>query len=249
MAFFKDKPSLIAASLTPDETYDAPLPPANSVLGRLARTYNALGGLMDILADQTGIDPVAVLAVWYVESGGRGFAAGQPIIRFENHKFFQFWGHDHAGQFDQHFQFGGHAGIPGKSSKNHKFRAANAGAFATFHGDQTKEYEVFNFAGTLANREEACLSISMGGPQIMGFNADACGYPSASAMFDAFAQDQRWHVLGFFDFVQSKGLIGEIGDKDWVSFGAHYNGDGATYGPLLEDAFSNKAKLKALPKS
>lgn len=55
---------------------------------------------MDILANQTGIDPVAVLAVWYVESGGRGFTAGQPIIRFENHKFFQFWGHDHAGQFE-----------------------------------------------------------------------------------------------------------------------------------------------------
>jgi hypothetical protein len=108
---------------------------------------------------------------------------------------------------------------------------------------------VFNFAGTLANREEACLSISMGGPQIMGFNADACGYSSASAMFDSFAQDQRWHVLGFFDFVHSKGLIDDISDKNWVSFGAHYNGDGATYGPLLADAFSNKAKLKALPKS
>jgi hypothetical protein len=249
VAFFKDKPSLLAASLPPDKTYKAPLPPANSVLGRMARTYNAVGGLMDILADQTGIDPVAVLAVWYVESGGRGFTAGHPIIRFENHKFFQFWGHDHVTQFDQHFQFGGHAGIPGSSSKNHKFRAATTGAFATFHGDQTKEYEVFDFASSLANREEACLSISMGGPQIMGFNCDACGYLSASKMFDAFAQDQRFHVLGFFDFVQSKGLIDLIRDKKWVSFGAHYNGDGATYGPLLEGAFNNKTKLKALPKS
>ncbi len=249
MAFFKDKPSLIAASLTPDKSFKAPLPPAGSVLGRLARTYNAVGGLMDILADQTGIDPVAVLAVWYVESGGRGFTAGYPIIRFENHKFFQFWGHDHAAPFDQHFQFGGHSGIPGKPSKNHKFRAATSDAFNIFHGDQTKEYAVFDFAGNLANREEACLSISMGGPQIMGFNHDACGYPSASAMFDQFAQDQRWHVLGFFDFVQSKNLIDAIRRKQWVSFGAHYNGDGATYGPLLEKAFSNKAAFKALPKS
>jgi hypothetical protein len=249
MGFFKDKPSLASAALTPDKSYKAPLPPSGSVLGRLARTYNALGGLIETLAAQTGIDPVAVLAVWYVESGGRSFTAGKPIIRFENHKFFQFWGHDHAGQFDQHFQFGGHAGISGGSSKNHKFRAATAGPFATFHGDQGKEYEVMDFAAGIANREEACLSMSVGGPQIMGFNHAPCGYPSATALFDAFASDQRWHVLGFFDFVQSNDLLDDIRQQKWVQFGAHYNGDGPTYGPLIAAAFSNKAKLKALPKA
>ncbi len=249
MAFFKDKPSLIAAALVPDKTYQPPLPPDNKPLGRMARTYNRLGGLIDLLANQNGLDPVAVLAVWYVESGGRTFTPGKPVIRFENHKFFQFWGHDHAGDFDKHFQFGGRGGIPGKSHKNHKFRAGTSGAFAVFHGDQTKEYEVLDFASGLAAREEACLSISVGGPQIMGFNHDVCGYPSATAMFDAFAADERFHVLGFFDFVQSKGLMGDIKNQDWVAFGAHYNGDGPTYGPLLKDAFSNKAKLNALPKA
>ncbi len=249
MAFFKDKPALIAAALAPAKSYTSPLPAANSVLGRLARTYNALGGLIDTLADQTGIDPVAVLAVWYVESGGRSFTPGKPIIRFENHKFFQFWGHDHAAEFDQHFQFGGHAGISGTSSKNHKFRAADAGPFATFHGDQGKEYEVMEFAAKIANREEACLSMSVGGPQIMGFNHAVCGYPSATALFDAFANDQRWHVLGFFDFVQSNGLLDNIQKQQWVKFGDRYNGDGATYGPLIADAFGNKAKLKSLPKA
>jgi hypothetical protein len=249
MAFFKDKPSLIAAPLVPGKTFQPPLPPAGSVLGRLARTYNRLGGLIDLLASQNGLDSVAVLAVWYVESGGRSFTPGKPIIRFENHKFFQFWGHDHSASFDQHFQFGGHAGIPGGSSKNHKCRKAAAGPFATFHGNQDKEYDVLDFASTLASKEEARLSMSMGGPQIMGFNHDACGYPSASAMFDAFEQDERFHVLGFFDFVQSKHLMNDIANKQWVLFGAHYNGDGPTYGPLLKDAFSNKTKLNALPKA
>ena len=249
MAFFKDKPSLISAALAPAKTYRPPLPAAGTPAGRLARTYNRLGGLIDLLASQNDLDPMAVLSVWYVESGGRDFTAGTPIIRFENHKFFQFWGHDHAADFDKHFQFGGRAGIAGKSHQNHKFRAGSSGPFATFHGNQSKEYEVLDFATNLASREEACLSISVGGPQIMGFNHDVCGYASAAQMFAAFAQDERFHVLGFFDFVQSKGLLDDIRKKKWVAFGAHYNGDGPTYGPLLEKAFSNKSKLSQLTKA
>jgi hypothetical protein len=249
MPFFKDKPALISASLVPGLTNKSPLPPAGTQLGQLVRTYNAIGGLIDTLSEQTDIDPVAVLAVWYVESAGRSFTPGKPIIRFENHKFFQFWGHDHAAAFDLHFQFGGHAGIPGTSSKNHKFRASTTGPFATFHGDQAKEYQVMEFAAGLANREEACLSISVGGPQIMGFNHDVCGYPSAAALFDAFATDQRWHVLGFFDFVQSKKLLDDIRKQEWTLFGAGYNGDGATYGPKIAGAFANKAKLQAMLKA
>jgi hypothetical protein len=249
LAFFKDDASLQTAALKPDRGYKAPLPAAGSVLGRMARTYNAVGGLVDVLAAKNGLDPIAVLAVWYVESGGRSFTVGRPIIRFENHKFFQFWGHDHAAQFDRHFQFGGRGGIAGSSSKNHKFRKTTTGSWATFHGNQTKEYEVLDFATSLANREEACLSMSMGGPQIMGFNHDVCGYSSATDMFDAFAQDERWHVLGFFDFVQSKKLMDEIRGKKWIDFGARYNGDGPTYGPLLRDAFSNKTSLNGLPRA
>lgn len=249
MPFFKDKPSLISAPLVPGKTYKPPLPPAGTVLGQLARTYNAIGGLIGTLSDQTGINSVAVLAVWYVELAGRSFTPGSPIIRFENHKFFQFWGHDHADTFDLHFQFGGRAGVPGTSSKNHKFRPAASGPFTTFHGDQAKEYEVMQFAAGIANREEACLSISVGGPQIVGFNHDACGYPSAAAMFDAFSQDQRWHVLGFFDFVQSKNLLDDIREQEWSLFGAAYNGDGPTYGPKIRDAFANKNGLNALPQA
>jgi hypothetical protein len=249
MAFFKDKPSLISAPLAPPKHYASPLPLESSVLGRLARTYNALGGLIEVLAGQTNTDPVAVLAVWYVESGGRKFTAGKPIIRFENHKFFQFWGHDHADQFDQHFQFGGRGGMSGRAHKNHKFSRTAGGPFAAFHGNQTSEHEVLDFATGLGNREEACLSMSVGGPQIMGFNHRKCGYDSAITLFDQFALDERWHLLGFFDFVQSTGLMDELQTEDWFMFGTRYNGDGATYGPLLKAAFDNKKKLKALTMS
>jgi hypothetical protein len=248
MPFFKDDPALQSAALKPARPFAEPLPPPNSKLGRMARTYNAVGGLIDVLAEQNRLDPVAVLSVWYVESGGKPFTPEKPIIRFENHKFYQAWGKDHQAQFDQHFQFGGRAGVPGASHKNHKFRKLASGPWSTFHGDQAKEFEVFGFATDLGGKEAASWSVSFGGPQIMGFNHAICGYGSAAELCDKFSQDERWHVLGFFDFVKSKNLIDEVRNQEWVAFGATYNGDGPTYGPLLRDAFANKTALSRLPR-
>jgi hypothetical protein len=87
----------------------------------------------------------------------------------------------------------------------------------------------------------------MGGPQVMGFNRDKCGYASAAAMFDAFALDERWHVLGFFDFVQSKSLFDELANLNWSGFAKIYNGKINPYGPRLKQAFERKARLKSLP--
>jgi hypothetical protein len=72
----------------------------------MAQTYNTIGGLVDTLARRLGIDPVAVLAVWYVGSGGRAFTPGRPVLRFESHKFFKYWGTDHEPLFDKHFHSG-----------------------------------------------------------------------------------------------------------------------------------------------
>ena len=81
----------------------------------------------------------------------------------------------------------------------------------------------------------------------MGFNHAICGYPSASAMAEAFGADQRWQVLGFYDFCKSNNLIDEVQNKQWNAFGEAYNGDGAVYGPKLKDAFNTKQALLALP--
>jgi hypothetical protein len=247
MAFFRNDPALAAAPLAPARPITG-LPGPGTTLGRLARTWNSVGGLVETLARQTGIEPMAVLAVWYVESGGRAFEAGRPVLRFENHKFFRFWGAANPKTFDRHFQFGGRAGVTGKSSQNHRFRNPPTSPWRPFHGTQDLEYEVFEFAQTLATKDLACMSASFGGPQIMGFNHDACGYADAVALFDAFAADQRWQVLGFFDFCRMNGLIPEIRDRLWTEFGDRYNGDGAAYGPLLKDAYGRKAALDALPR-
>jgi hypothetical protein len=248
--FYKDDPILAGTRLEPDFIYK--LPASDSTLKRMAQTFNAIGGLVNTLGQRLGIDPVAVLAVWYVESGGRAFTPGKPVLRFENHKFFKYWGVDHEAEFDKHFQFGGHAGVPGSSSKNHKFRDRPSDQWRPVHitgpDSQEREYEVFALGERLGGREAASLSSSFGGPQIMGFNHAVCGYSSAVALADAFGVDQRWQVLGFFDFCRSNSLIDEIQNRSWVAFGDKYNGDGAVYGPKLKAAFDTKPALLALPK-
>jgi hypothetical protein len=247
LAFFKDDPALAAAPVAPAHPITS-LPPAGTALGRIARVYNEVGGLIDALAGRTAIEPMAVLAVWYVESGGRGFTPGKPVLRFENHVFWDNWGKNNVAKFDQHFRFGGH-GASGGRSKNHGFRNPPGTPWRSFHGAaQTLEYEVFDFAATLAGREAACLSSSFGGPQIRGFNHKACGYANAATLFTRFAADSRWQVLGFFDFCRTNSLVDEIQGHKWVDFGQRYNGNGTVYGPLLKAAFDEKPAFDALPR-
>jgi len=248
--FYKDDPILAGTRLEPDFIYK--LPASDSTLKRMAQTFNAIGGLVNTLGQRLGIDPVAVLAVWYVESGGRAFTPGKPVLRFENHKF---------------FKIGVWTTKPSSisTSSSAAMRACRArrprttssatdlqisGARFTFQGpdSQDREYEVFALGERLGGREAASLSSSFGGPQIMGFNHAVCGYSSAVALADAFGVDQRWQVLGFFDFCRSNSLIDEIQNRSWVAFGDKYNGDGAVYGPKLKAAFDTKPALLALPK-
>ena len=76
--FYKDDPVLAGTRLKPDFVYK--LPSSDGTLKRMAQTYNAIGGLVETFARRLDIDPVAVLAVWYVESGGRLFTPGRPVL-------------------------------------------------------------------------------------------------------------------------------------------------------------------------
>ena len=248
MRYLKDDAALRAASLVPVRPIAAP-PPAATPLGAVARAYNRIGGLVDRLAAATGIDTLAALAVWMVESGGRPFVRGTPVLRFENHVYWDRWGHDNAGVFDAHFVFGGH-GASGKRWEGHKWRAKATDPWAAFHGSQDGEYAVYRFAKTLSGRKVAAQSASWGGTQVMGFNHDLIGYGSASDLVDAYLSDEKWQVLGFFDFCRTTGLIGAIAARDWVAFGEGYNGagGGATYGPKLKAIYALRPQFAALPR-
>jgi len=242
--YFKDDPALIATQLTPSFAYITS--GASGSLRAMAALYNRVGGLLEAFGNKESIDPVAALAVWYVESSGRDFTRGSPIIRFENHIFFDNWGKKHVKEFSEHFKF---RDIPKQRHKDHEYRVDTTGPFKKSHVDsQIVEYEAFGLAKKLGGVEAACLSTSWGGPQIMGFNHETLGYPSATELANAFSADERWHVLGFADFCRENSLIDDIQTMNWTNFGKIYNGDGAVYGPKIKAAYDLKSKLLKLPK-
>lgn len=140
---------------------------ARSVTGtatqkKLAETYNQYGNLLQQVSDALEMDVGVALAVICVESGGMGFKDGRMIIRFEPHWFHKLWGKANQEDFDKHFQFTSWKG------NTHFYRETEEDDWQSFHGNQTKEWTVFELACGL-NEEAAKKSISMGLGQIMGF--------------------------------------------------------------------------------
>ncbi|GMQ76642.1 MAG: hypothetical protein BMS9Abin01_1929 [Gammaproteobacteria bacterium] len=210
----------------------------------IARSWNRLGGLLQLLSDLVAIDVASSMAVLSVEAGARGFSAnGHMIIRFENHIFWSQWGRRNAETYRTHFRYD-----PDKRWRRHAFRASHADAWAPFHGNQAKEWRVFEFARGL-NEPAAMRAISMGAPQIMGFNFAGIGYDSVRAMFDSFQADIRFQVAGLFDFLRGSGptspMIQALQRRRFVDFAARYNGPGqaAKYGAQLERDFELFATL------
>lgn len=210
--------------------------------GGVAKAWNSYGQLLVTLAGVLGFSPSAASAVLAVESAGAGFWNGRMVIRFENHVFRSRWGRDtNAATFGQHFR------VDAKEAwKGHAWRP-DAGMWRDLHtqsAGQDEEYAVLAFACTLAE-ESAYQSISMGAPQIMGFNHQKVGFASAKDMFAAFT-DERAQVLGLFDFIRSDHkMVRALRTGDWVAFALIYNGSGQAeyYGGKIRE---NVAAAKAL---
>lgn len=227
-----------------------PQPENNSPTHRLvANIYNRYGGLLEALSQAFGIEPAVAVATLAVESGGQAFAAdGRMIIRFENHVFYNQWGKNNQTQFAQHFTYNASqtwTGHKWRPSPDQPWQPPN---LPDFHGNQAREWEVFNFAATLDD-SAAKMSISMGAPQIMGFNFGLIGFASVQDMFTAFTQGERDQVIGFFDFVQyvSPNAIKALRTRDFRAFAAYYNGSGQAvmYGNLIQTAYDALNQLRA----
>ncbi len=247
-------PATSNAPITPGATTPtAPEEAAKIVLGaspsaverQVATIWNRVGGLLRTLSAQLAIDPAAAVAVLSVESGGRAFDAnGRTIIRFENHIFYDRWGKQNEARFNQFFTF-----ASGQRWTGHSWRSDPAQPWQTCHGSQDNEWAVFNFACTLDDTA-AKSSISMGGPQIMGFNYATLGYASVQEMFDAFARSEREQIIGFFNFVKGRqatsARITALQTLDFESFARSYNGPGQTeyYGNLIRSVYNAFHQLK-----
>lgn len=155
-----------------------------------------------------------------VESGGRTHGTdGRLLIRFEAHIFKAQLGND--GLWTQHFRHGS------PSWTGQEWRASAQDTWRPIHtGNQADEWAAFNFARSL-NLEAAMRSISMGAPQIMGFNHARIGYPTAAAMLQAFERSAAAQTLGFINFVmRDSALVSAMQTQDWRTIARIYNGAG-----------------------
>ena len=192
--------------------------------GKVAvKTWNNYGNLISVISKELGIDVEIALAVICVESGGSGFSSdNKMIIRFENHVFYTYFGaksDEDKQKFDEHFTF---------DSKNrregHKYRAKKSDEWKTSHMGQASEWEALEIARQLSDTN-ALYSISMGAPQVMGFNYKSIGYSSVKDMFEAFSKDIRYHIMALFDFCTAKSTrVQYLLTGDFLSFAKEYNG-------------------------
>jgi hypothetical protein len=231
---------LQAMSLVPARKLNAPGGAGQAALNA-ARIWNKYGGMLEPLSARIGIDKGVAVAVIAVESGGSGMGPdGRMIIRFENHLFWSFWGKANPAAYNQSFVFDQNA-----SWKGHKYRTQPNGPWLDVHQNQNSEWATFNFASTI-EATAAKKSISMGLVQIMGFNNRAIGYASPDAMFAAFAADEKFQLLGFFNFVKNdQRQVAALRNRDYVGFAKIYNGPGQPdfYGGLIKGVVDGFATL------
>jgi hypothetical protein len=235
------------APLEPPVEERLSVPPSAPDLERLtAEVWNKYGGLLTVLSNQLQIDPAVAVAVFAVESGGRGFGSdGRMLIRFEVHVFHNYWGRFNQSQFDKNFRFNEDMRWTG-----HQMKKAGEGWVDIHVGRQSREWEAYDLARSFS-LTSARLSISMGAPQIMGFNYKRTGFNSVHEMFDAFSRGEREQIIGFFQFIKGSGdtssSIEALRDNDFVAFARFYNGSGQAqkYGDLIQSVFDTYHNLRS----
>lgn len=243
--FLRESKELMNAGLTPDAAEQFVVDPDNSTWTEqaIATAWNGFGALVTHIAKLLEIDPAVAVAVMAIESGGRAFAHdGRMLIRFEPHIFFEEWGKLDPERFAQYFRYD-----LNKIWEGHQWRPSPNAPWRDFHGNQHEEWEVFDFARTTFPPEAVMRSTSMGAPQIMGFNHESAGYPSAQAMFDAFVNSAHAQVIALFDFIKSDpGRLNALRGGDFVTFASSYNGPGQAehYGALLQDGVNTFNRLR-----
>lgn len=172
------------------------------------------------VAAELGCEVEAVQAVVEVESGSLGAFApnGKPVILYEPHIFSRRTNR----QYDAT-----HPTISYRSWDASKYPRTQDGRWA-----QLREAYALD-------PEQAVASASWGLFQIMGFNHNACGFPSAKEFVSDMCRSQAQQLKAFAKFVKANNLADELVRKDWEGFAAGYNGQGQVerYGRLMREAY------------
>jgi uncharacterized protein YgiM (DUF1202 family) len=231
-----ERSDLLDIDLVPDRVIPAQTANASSAV--VARTWNNYGGLIAKLAAMLKIPLGGVVATLAAESGGTCFGPdGRLIIRFENHIFYQYWGQKNPETFDRFFAFD--RSTPGNAWKGHLWRRDIGEPWQNFHGNQDLEWQVLTI-GRALDDTAALSSISMGAPQVMGFNYRRLGYDSVQRMFYTFARSAHTQLMALFDFVRGMSntspAIQALQNRDFLTFANMYNGpaNAPTYCAIIQ---------------
>lgn len=205
---------------------------------------------IDVLSIFLCTQPSVLAAVFAVESAGEARTSLGPVIRFETHKFSRYYtgSYNHyydalspkASMFKKHFSFDSK-----EPWKDQKAKLLNETVFSPVHTNQEREYKVFEFAKSL-DKDAAYMSISMGMPQIMGFNHKVCGFDSAEEMFNAFSKGPGPQLIAFANFILStKALTTAVNQIDFLMFATVYNGSGQAkaYAERMSNMYKNAKNI------
>lgn len=180
-------------------------------------------------AKQLDVEVAAIKAVAAVEvSQSGGFQDGhRPTLRYELHKF------------QERTNGGYHQTHPWLSQPSLQL----GDRYHTRSQDQ--EYSLlFNamLLGGFGNRtvRASLSSASYGRFQVMGFNAEDCGWPNVqNFVLDMFLSEAN-QLKAFIAMVQSKHLSGALRSHDWVKFARGYNGPNyGDYNQRIEDKYND----------
>ncbi|EUB97320.1 Protein of unknown function DUF3380 [Rhizobium sp. CF080] len=112
--------------------------------------------------------------------------------------------------------------------------------------DKTQDLRYERLARMIAIELETALdSCSWGLGQIMGANAETCGYPNARGMVTTFLEGEGAQLDGIVGFIIGNGLSGAMVRKDWKVIARGYNGSGYAknqYDTKLQKAYLSFAK-------
>ena len=162
-------------------------------------------------AVELDVEVAALKAIKEVESGGKAFVNGIPIMLFEGHIF---WNQLKMRGIDPNKYVKGNEDIlyP-KWTKSH-YTGKNSGELARLQ------------KAIAINEAAAYESASYGMFQIMGNNYKVCGYNSAKEFYQALCKSEDAHFYSFIKFIKAKGIVPYLKARKWDQVAYRYNGSG-----------------------
>ena len=173
------------------------------IISRLRQGGGRLSGdaAIHAAAERIGCEARVLLAVIETESAGQPFdGSGRLIILPEKHVFWR--------ELPKALRAAARAkglAVPKWSRANYK---GLGGAGSDTRWDRLE-------AMVRMDETAGLRSASYGGPQIMGFNAELCGYASVQAFVLAFAQSEAAQQDAFITYLEKVGLAQALRDKDF----------------------------------